>query len=121
DASYAPAYVAMAEVWAWESCGVRGPLADNAEGIRKARAALEKAVALDPLLAEAHKELGKLAFEIDWDWPTAERELRRAIELNPNLAEAHAKYAEYLDAMGRLDEGMAEFQRLQQLDPGSQE
>jgi TolB-like protein/Tfp pilus assembly protein PilF len=120
DPTYAPAYVAMAEVWAWGGSAIAAPLLQNSEGVTKARAALRKALELDPQLAEVHMNLGHLAFVIDWDWTTTERELLRAIELNPNLAVAHEWYAVYLDAMGRLDEGMKEFEILQQLDPGNQ-
>jgi TolB-like protein/DNA-binding winged helix-turn-helix (wHTH) protein len=121
DPTYAPAYVAMAEVWAWEEPAMSAPLSQSSEGVKKAKAALEKALALNPQLAEAHMNLGQIAFRIDWNWPAAEQELKRAIELNPNLASAHEQYAEYLDAMGRMDEGMKEFEILQQLDPRNQQ
>jgi tetratricopeptide (TPR) repeat protein len=55
----------------------------------------------------------------DRDWQDAEREFRRAIELNPNSARAHHGYAYFLDAAGRLDEGMREWERAQELDPGN--
>jgi TolB-like protein/DNA-binding winged helix-turn-helix (wHTH) protein len=110
DYNYAPAYVALAATWCDRSVAEGGP--------EKARQALQKSLQLDPELAEAHVALGKLEMERFWNSLDSERELKRAIELNPNLADAHAYYADYLDTMGRFDEGMREFLRAQELDPG---
>jgi serine/threonine protein kinase len=52
--------------------------------IPKARASALKAIALEPELAEPHATLGYLAATFEWDWPTAERELKEAMRLNPN-------------------------------------
>ncbi|MCU1229879.1 MAG: stkP 2 [Acidobacteria bacterium] len=52
--------------------------------IPKARASALKAIALEPELAEPHATLGYLAATFEWDWPTAERELKEAMQLNPN-------------------------------------
>jgi TolB-like protein/DNA-binding winged helix-turn-helix (wHTH) protein/Tfp pilus assembly protein PilF len=110
DPNFAPAYVGLAETWLDRSVAERGP--------EKEREALQKALLLDPTLAQAHLALGNLEFTRFWNWASAEREIKRAIELNPNLADAHARYAEFLDSMGRFDEGMREYLRAQELDPG---
>jgi TolB-like protein/DNA-binding winged helix-turn-helix (wHTH) protein/Tfp pilus assembly protein PilF len=110
DPNYAPAYVGVAETWKDRPVTEGGP--------DKAREALKKALQLDPALAEAHLALGNLESLRYWNWSAAEREIKRAIELNPNLADAHAGYADYLDSMGRFDEGMREYLRAQELDPG---
>ena len=39
------------------------------------------------------------------------------IQLCPDLPEGHEAYAEYLDDLGRLEQGMKEHQRAQDLDP----
>src|SRR5207253_5278161 len=83
----------------------------------KARAAVLKALALEPTLADAHASLGDQLCVYDWDAPAAERELRRAIELNPSVANAHYFYANCLAAHGRLDEALAEAMRAHELDP----
>src|SRR5438094_5835875 len=54
------------------------------EGMPKARAAVLKALALEPTLADAHASLGDQLCVYDWDALAAERELRRALELNPS-------------------------------------
>jgi len=120
DPKYAMAYATLGRTLWLEKSALAAPILHNSKGVSQAKAAIEKAVALDPLLADAHMEAGLFAFLIDWDWAVAEREFKRAIELNANLAEAHQWYGEYLDAMGRLDEGQKEFEILQQLDPGNQ-
>jgi tetratricopeptide (TPR) repeat protein len=51
----------------------------------------------------------------DWDWQGAELEFRRAMDLEPDSA--HGMYADYLDAMGRFEEGMRQHQRAMELDP----
>jgi tetratricopeptide (TPR) repeat protein len=59
-----------------------------AESGPRAKAAARKAIARDDTLAEAHASLG-LVLQQDYEWATAERELRRAVELQPGLAPAH--------------------------------
>lgn len=106
DPSYAPAYVGVS------TCFRR-------DGPDKARAAVVKALVLDPSLAEAHTMLATMKFIFDWDWSGAEAEHKEAIALNPNYAPAHRWYSTYLVAMGRLDEAMREIERARDLDPNS--
>ena len=53
----------------------------------------------------------------EFNWQSAEDEIRWAIELNPNLAAAHTNYADLLSVMGRFDEALREIRRAQELDP----
>jgi TolB-like protein/DNA-binding winged helix-turn-helix (wHTH) protein len=110
DPSYAQAYVGLSDTW-WDR-----PVAEG--GPEKADTMLRKALDLDPGLAEAHQALATLDVLRLWKWSEAGQEYQRAIGLNPNYAEAHARYAEFLDMMGHFDEGMKEFLRAQDLDPG---
>jgi serine/threonine protein kinase/tetratricopeptide (TPR) repeat protein len=82
-----------------------------------ARRAADRALAIDPRLAEAHTSLAYIRQFYEWDFPSAEREFRRAIELNPRYPTAHQWFAEYLTAMGRFDEAIAEIQLAAELDP----
>ena len=93
-----------------------GP-APSPEALPRAKAAALKALELDETLAEAHAALAEVKLYYDWDWAGAEQAFQRALELNPNLAEAHGHYAWYLVLLGRLDEGLAEMKRAQELDP----
>lgn len=87
------------------------------EAILKAKAAAEKALQIDPNLAEAHASLGHSLLNYDWDWLAAEREFQQAIELNRNYSTAHHWYSTCLRAMGRFQEAIAEAQQALELDP----
>src|SRR5215510_13432036 len=50
----------------------------------QAKAAAEKALQLDPQLADAHGSIGGVLMYYDFDWVCADTEFRRAIDLNPN-------------------------------------
>jgi TolB-like protein/DNA-binding winged helix-turn-helix (wHTH) protein/Tfp pilus assembly protein PilF len=113
DPNYAPAYAGLGDVYQFRAYDV----VSRTELYAKARVAAQKAIELDETLAEPHASLGLLALNYDWDWATAEREFRQAITLNSNYATAHHWYAEYLAAMGRLDESLREINRARELDP----
>ncbi len=83
----------------------------------KARAAAQRALQLDPRLAEAHAVLGNVAMSYDWDFATAEKELKTALALNPNYSTAHEWYAHLLLVEGRYDEALAESHHLLEIDP----
>ena len=70
------------------------------------RAAAEKAIQLDPLLAEAHDALG-ITFARDGRWEQAEKSFRRAIEIDPNRSLTHTDFAIYLLwPLGRIPEAL---------------
>ena len=111
---YAEAYTGLADSYLLLSGYYMEP---QNRSIPKARTAAQKALELDSSLAEPHASLGMIAMNYDWNWAEAERQYRQAIALNPNYATAHHWYAEYLASMGRFDEGLAEIQVAEQLDP----
>jgi len=87
------------------------------EAYPKAKDAVGKALALDPMLAEAHTSLGLIRFQYDWDWKGAEEEFNEALRINPSYAPAHHFFADYLKAMGRFDEALVEIGKARELDP----
>lgn len=114
DPNYALAYAGLADSYALlDDWGDTAPR----DSFPKARAAAEKAIAIDDSLAEAHASLGLVREAYDWDWAGAEKEFKRAIELNPNYATAHQWYGLYLASFGRFAEGEAEVRRAKELDP----
>ncbi len=90
------------------------------DAMASAEVAARKSIQLDDSLAESHATLANIEWAYDWDEEGAEKEFKRALALNPNYATAHEWYGLYLDQVGRFDEGVAEMQRAQQLDPLSQ-
>jgi len=111
---YAMAYAGLAEAYTTQAY-LRA--VDRTEALGKARAAVTRALELDPDLAEAHTALGLVRFYFEWDWPGAEVEFRRALELNPGSQAVHEEYGNFLNAMGRLDEGLARSREAARLDP----
>ena len=114
DINYAQAYTGLADTYA--TLAFLDFLPPH-EAYPKAREAAGRALSLDAQLAEAHTSLGLIRFQYDWDWKGAEAEFTEAINLNPNYAPAHHFFADYLKAMGRFDEALAEIKKAQQLDP----
>ena len=114
EPAYAAAYAGLAD--SYLLLGGYNFVPQN-QSIPKARAAAQKALQLDGSLADAHATLGLIAMNYDWNWAEAERQYRQAIALNPSYATAHHWYAEYLTAVGRFDEGLAEIGVAEQLDP----
>lgn len=116
DPSYGLAYSGLADCYNLLSLySVMPPK----KAMPKAKEAARKALKIDESLAEAHTSLAYTHFYYDWNWTAAESEFQRAIELNPNYATAHHWYHEYLIAMGRFEEQMAEILHAQELDPVS--
>jgi serine/threonine-protein kinase len=79
--------------------------------------AAEKAVELDPNLAETHTVLAVVRFYNKGDWARAEDSFKQAIKLNPNYVTAHEHYAVFLACRRRTDEAIAHARLAQQLDP----
>ncbi len=116
DPNYALAYATLAD--AYLSLATVGPRFRMEEVLPRAKEAVEKALAIDDTLAEAHAALGSIRFYA-WDWSGAEREFKRAIELNPNYKPSHPNYQQYFLNMKRFDEAVAESKRVLELDPVS--
>jgi adenylate cyclase len=114
DRNYAMAYTGLADSYA--ALALLEVVAPN-DAYPKARDAVNRALALNPQLAEAHTSLGLIRFQYDWDWKGAEEEFMEATKLNPNYAPAHHYFADYLKAMGRFEEALSEIGRAQELDP----
>ena len=115
DPNFALAYVGVARSFnVMPSFAYMSPKEANPQ----AKAAAERAVQIDPNLAEAHGALANVLALFDRNWPEAEREFKRAIELDPNVAEIHNRYGRsYLLPLGRFDEATSELRRALELEP----
>jgi DNA-binding winged helix-turn-helix (wHTH) protein/TolB-like protein/tetratricopeptide (TPR) repeat protein len=113
DPSYAQAYAGLA----FAHINTVDLIASPAEAFPRARAAAERARALDDSLADAHAMLGTVAMQFDWDWGAAERQFRRSVALDPNLAFGHVYYGWLLALTGRFDESREQIAIARRLDP----
>ena len=115
DPNYALAWSGTADVY------VLLPLfggANPADAYPKAKEAANKAIALDPNLAEPHAALGLVANIFDFDFSLSLREFEKAIALNSNYATAHHWLGNsVLEGIGDFDRSIAELKRAIELDP----
>ncbi|MBA3564029.1 MAG: tetratricopeptide repeat protein [Gammaproteobacteria bacterium] len=117
DPRFALPYSGLADAYALLSASGEGygPIPVE-EAIARAAPMVERALELDPRLAEAHASLGFLD-RLRHDSAGAERALRHALELNPDYPMAHAWLGLTLTDLGRLREARAEFERAYEADP----
>lgn len=87
------------------------------EAMPKARQYANKALSLDPALAEAYVSLAAIYETYDWQPEATGRTYARAVALDPGYITAHWWYAAWLDAAGRGAEARQEWNRALQLDP----
>jgi serine/threonine-protein kinase len=112
DPGFALAYCGMADTYAW----MWGQTLSGRDAYLKEKELAEKALALDPNLAEAHISMGVVLF-CALNLRASEKELNRALELNSNLPLAYEQYAWTLMASGRFDEAFAKQKKALELDP----
>ena len=80
--------------------------------------AINKALKLDPKLAEAYASKADHCF-INQDWRQAEKFHYLSINLKPNYASARHWYSWFLIALSRFDEALVQIEFAQILDPNS--
>ena len=115
DPNYARAWAGKAH--AHRSLGNFG--GNTHEEYKKSIEAINRALALDENLADAHSALCENKYFYEWDSDGAERECKRAVELDANSARAHDIYARYLFTRGRFDEAITESKTAIDLEPTS--
>jgi len=114
DPSFAPAYAGLAAAHAARSGQFRFDIPGE---VAKMRAAAEKAIQLDPLLAEAHDALG-IAYARDAQWAQSEKSFRHAIELEPSRSESYSDFVVFfLLPLGRLEEALHQMRVAERADP----
>jgi TolB-like protein/Tfp pilus assembly protein PilF len=113
DPNYALAYSGLGDCYVVlaEYAGL-----PSTETAPQAKAYAERAIAIDPQLAEPHATLGSVHRQL-WQWEEAEREYRRAIDLNPNYPTVYHWYSIHLKEMGRIDEAAGVIKKARELDP----
>ncbi|HEX9346824.1 MAG TPA: tetratricopeptide repeat protein [Gemmatimonadales bacterium] len=118
DPDFAAAQAELA--WAYNMRANQFAPWDTAAGTRAGLAA-ERALRLDPDLAEAHFARGVLLSSVAGRFAPgpAIQEYRRALELNPNLARAHQNLGNIYLHRGLLDKAVAEFRATLAIDPAN--
>jgi TolB-like protein len=115
DPKFALGFVGIAESW---TVIPSFPYASPQECIPKAKAAVQRALEIDPDLAEAHTVSAMISAAYDWDWAKAESEFKRSLELDPNLTITHYRYGwMFLSPLGRHDEAIAEMRLAMEKEP----
>jgi DNA-binding winged helix-turn-helix (wHTH) protein/tetratricopeptide (TPR) repeat protein len=116
DPGYALAYAGLAD--AYGLVGFYGYFPpDRTEAFERARASAQKALSIDPMLAEGYTALALVKSYYERDFPATESALRRAIALDPNYALAHLRYANLLHELEKLDDAFKEYLKAHELDP----
>jgi serine/threonine-protein kinase len=115
DPGFAPAYAKIAGHHAWAH--MLGGAVSREEAYPKAIAAVQKALALNDKLSDAHAYLGVIQTHHEWNWRAAEQCYKKAIKLNPGSVEAHSSYAQLLYITGRIDDALLESKTALGVDP----
>jgi len=117
DPKFADGWAALAVAYGWWSQSSGDPPGNL---MARRMEAINRALSLDSLNAEAWVERAGLSNINDWEYVRADREFARAITLAPTSAWGHIEYAKFLHAvMQRHDSAMTEVRRALQLDPAN--
>src|SRR5947209_4055918 len=120
DSSFAPAYAELARAYNIKAFYF-APEAEKKQLNEDAAVAVEKALALDPNLAEAHFARGLILWTHENRFPheQAIQAYRRALELDPNLDEAHHQIGTVYFHIGLLDKGQSEIEKALAINPAN--
>lgn len=116
DPRFALAAAGVADTWAL--LGIFG-LEPTAHAGVEARAAGERAIAIDPQLAEGAAALGHVLMIYEREWAGAANLHRRALQLNPTFAQAHVWLAMLATFARQHDEASRRMELARALEPKS--
>jgi TolB-like protein/Tfp pilus assembly protein PilF len=114
DSTFADPHASLVDAY-WQAASLG--LMSAQQAAPQAKAAAERAVALDPGSARAHTALAEVRSTFEWRWGEADAELRQALELNPGLSDVHYLFSALLTILGRHDEAAQHALRAVALDP----
>ena len=115
DPAFAPAWAELANNLAadYSTFGVL-PFQQTRD---QAHDAAERALKLDPALPLAYLGMGRLLYQLDWNWGAADVAIRKAISLEAGNAEAFRVAGYLATTLGRFDEGIELLKSAIALDP----
>lgn len=115
DPSFAPAHAGLAQAWATMSVNYAGVPPDEAFPI--IRRSADKAIELEPLLAEAHAARG-VALARERKWAESETAFRRSLEINATLTPSYLSYVmASLWPQGKVEESVTQLRAALEADP----
>jgi tetratricopeptide (TPR) repeat protein len=98
------------------------PVLRRRDVLPEAKQNIERAILLTEnkaLAAEAYAAMGKLQLIHEWDWQSAESNLKTALSLDPDHAAAHHILAQVFVITNRPEQSLAAIDRARQLSPTS--
>ena len=116
DPGFAAAHAQLAVSQGWAADYAETP-ADVAELQRRALAAADKAIELDPNLADGYWARGNLRASVTWDWEGARSDFQKAVALNPGDARILQGYGALLASLGRLPEAIETTRKAAEAEP----
>ena len=115
DPTFAPAYALLSDMYGYL---VLTTNITDGEAYLRARQLARRAVELDSDLPYARVAMGRVHFQYEWDWESAEIELEHALRLDPNNSDALMMYGAYRSLIHKdCDEGIRLLEMARDLDP----
>jgi tetratricopeptide (TPR) repeat protein len=120
DPNFAAAYAELARAYSIKA-RFFAPVAEKKKLNEEAEVDVEKALALDPNLAEGYFSKGLILWTPykRFHHEQAVQAYKRALELNPNLDEAHHQLGFVYFHIGLLDKGWQEIEKALAINPGN--
>lgn len=112
-------HAALGEAHLTSSIAVFGDTRPPLAAIPLARAAAERALDLDPRLAEAQAVLAHIACCFDWDWPRSRALFHAAVKNDPRHVGVRQYYAIGLLAIGDFDAALHQLETAREIDAAS--
>lgn len=116
DPAYADAYAGVAESYDLLPEFAKARFGDS---LLRAEEAADRAIALDPNLASAHRAKAFALYFRDWDITGSDAEFQRALALDPGSAETHQWYASTLQCREEGSEALRQIDEARRLNPAS--
>jgi TolB-like protein len=114
DPGWAPLYAGLIQVWMGiQQMGYEPPSVTSPKIYEN----LNKALELDPDLADVHYFSAMIAHLMEWNWEKSEKEFLKALAINPSDALSRIFYAQLLAVLHRYDEALTQGQVAMSLDP----
>jgi eukaryotic-like serine/threonine-protein kinase len=112
DSGYAPAWAALSR-----ARSIHAAAYGRLQEISSARDAANRALILDPGLAEAHAAIGEIKLDYDWDWAGANVAYQRALALENGNAEIVERAASLAATLNRFEDALTLSRQAVELNP----